>query len=220
MVAPRRPAPGHCPKWTARPALERRKGNGTVALGSPGHLARGAPKEPGPRHSEPRNGFYSTASKTKGASRKNFPGCTFRCSLGSPRASGETPGPVGRRASKAETPEAGWVGIERQGCSQRVTAHVLGDSLAAGWTEWHDRRVLDWPEPRTSPSCVTFPRPPSAAGPIRLRSGALRGRSTMSTILDHVDDRLGELTECIDGQRELVTKIGRASCRERVCLVV
>jgi hypothetical protein len=25
-------------------------GNGTVALGSPGHLARGTPKEPGPRH--------------------------------------------------------------------------------------------------------------------------------------------------------------------------
>jgi hypothetical protein len=31
----------------------------------------------------------------------------------------------------------------------------------------------------------------------------------MSTILDHVDDRLGELTECIDGQRELVTKIAK-----------
>ena len=54
-------AAGELSKRTARPALERRMGNGTVALGSPGHLARGAPREPGPRHSEPLNGFYSTA---------------------------------------------------------------------------------------------------------------------------------------------------------------
>jgi hypothetical protein len=42
--------------------------NGTVALGSPGHLARGTPKEPGPRHRwNLGTAFNRTASKTKGA---------------------------------------------------------------------------------------------------------------------------------------------------------
>jgi hypothetical protein len=44
--------------------------NGTVALGSPGHLARGTPKEPGPRHRwNLGTAFNRTASKTKGAKR-------------------------------------------------------------------------------------------------------------------------------------------------------
>jgi hypothetical protein len=31
----------------------------------------------------------------------------------------------------------------------------------------------------------------------------------MNDVLKHVDDGLGELVECIDGQRELVTKIAK-----------
>jgi hypothetical protein len=72
--------PRDCPKRTASSALERRMGNGTVALGSPGHLARGTPKEPGPRHRwNIGTAFRRTASKIKGATKEaSFPGCTFR----------------------------------------------------------------------------------------------------------------------------------------------